>query len=109
MPVRKTKQLKHSQIAPEPETFRVIVSSRGQVVIPATIRRRCGLNPKTRVIVSEQKGRITLTPVHVLIDELRGSFKGTGIMQEFLEERARERELEDTKFERLFGKARKRS
>jgi bifunctional DNA-binding transcriptional regulator/antitoxin component of YhaV-PrlF toxin-antitoxin module len=90
-------------------TFRAIISSKGQVVILAALRRRCGLEPKTRLVVSEQGGSITLTPVQVLIDELRGSLKGTGTMQEFLEERARERKLEAAKHKRLHGKARKRA
>lgn len=93
----------------EPVTFRAILSSKGQVVIPAALRRRCGLKPKTRLVVSEQGGRITLTPVQVLIDELRGSLKGAGTMREFLRERARERKLEEAKYKRLNRKAQERA
>jgi bifunctional DNA-binding transcriptional regulator/antitoxin component of YhaV-PrlF toxin-antitoxin module len=93
----------------EQVTFRAIISSKGRVVIPVALRRRCCLKPKTRLVVSEQGGGITLTPIQVLIDEMRGSLKGTGTMREFLEERARERKLEAAKYKRLYGKARKRA
>jgi len=40
------------------------VSSKGQIVIPATIRKRLRIKGGTRMAVSEKNGVITLNPTH---------------------------------------------
>ena len=61
---------------------------RGQVVIPAKIRRRLGLKQGSRLAVGEEDGRIVLEPVERLIESLCGSLKGTGIARSLIEDRA---------------------
>jgi len=91
------------------ETYRVSVNSKGQVVIPAALRRKYGLVPKTRLVISDEDERIVLTPIRLLIHRLRGSLKGSGALKVLMEERAKDRKREEAKFQRFFGrKQRKR-
>jgi AbrB family looped-hinge helix DNA binding protein len=67
---------------------------KGQVLIPAPLRRKYGIEKGTRICVTEEKGRIVLQPVTPeYIRSLRGILKGTGAMEEFIAERRRERDL----------------
>lgn len=75
------------------------VSPKGQVVIPAELRRKFGMKPGSRVAVMEEEGRIVVIPLPP--DPIRGSFgmlKGSGLLEELKkgrgEERAHEKRLE---------------
>ncbi len=77
-----------------------MVSSKGQVVIPAELREEYGLDRGTRAVWTEEKGRLVLTPLTMQrIKEIRGSLKpGPGEPSAFdmlFEERERERKRED--------------
>ena len=78
------------------------ISSKGQVVIPAELRKRYGLKRGTRAVWREQKGQLILTPIERLLDEIQGSLKprpGEPTMfDELFKERERERERERKKF-----------
>jgi AbrB family looped-hinge helix DNA binding protein len=78
------------------------ISSKGQVVIPAELRKRYGLKGGTRAVWREQKGQLVLTPIERLLDEIQGSLKprpGEPTMfDELFKERERERERERKKF-----------
>ncbi len=53
------------------------VTSKGQVVIPARVRRRLGIRKGTKVHFIEDGNRLILQPVTVeFIRSLRGSLKG---------------------------------
>jgi AbrB family looped-hinge helix DNA binding protein len=53
-----------------------VVTTKGQLVIPARLRRRFGIKKGTRVTFVEDAGRIILQPVtHEFIHSLRGSLK----------------------------------
>ncbi len=55
----------------------VQLSTKGQVVIPADLRERFGLQAGTRFAVEERDGCIVLRPItDQYIDSLRGMFKG---------------------------------
>ena len=71
-----------------------IVTSRGQLVIPARLRRRLGIRKGTVVSFQEQEGRLIVQPVTPeFIRSLRGSLKGQGsALKLLLEDRARERD-----------------
>jgi len=58
------------------ENYPIRISSKGQVVIPAALRKRHGLDTGTRATWTEEKGRLVLTPMSVrMLDEIQGSLK----------------------------------
>ena len=83
-----------------PITESAYVTSKGQVVVPARLRRKFGIKPGTRLNFSEEKGRIVVQPVtKEFIDSFCGIFKlkpdEKSAEQELLEDRDRERARED--------------
>jgi AbrB family looped-hinge helix DNA binding protein len=75
------------------------VTTKGQLVIPARIRRRFGIKAGTRVRFLERDGEIVLQPLtSAAIRGLCGVLKSdTSVTAELLAERARDREREDRK------------
>ena len=83
-----------------PITESAYVTSKGQVVVPARLRRKFGIKPGTRLDFSEEKGRIVVQPVtKEFIDSFCGIFKlkpgEKSAVQELLEDRDRERARKD--------------
>jgi AbrB family looped-hinge helix DNA binding protein len=72
-----------------------VVTTKGQLVIPARLRRRFGIKKGTMVTFTEDDGRIIVQPVtREFIRGLRGSLKGEPSALDVLrEERQRERTL----------------
>jgi len=73
-----------------------IATSKGQVVIPAKLRKKFDIKEGTRfqIEVDEKGHRIILKPItREYIHSLRGKLKGTGLMKSLKEEKLREREL----------------
>ncbi len=72
-----------------------IVTSKGQLVIPARLRRRFGIKKGTLISFIEDNGRIIVQPVtREFIRGLRGSLKGEpSALEILLEERKQERAL----------------
>ena len=70
------------------------VTTKGQLVIPARLRRRFGIKKGTLISFVEDNGRIILQPVtREFIRSLQGSLKGGPSLLDFLlEERKRERD-----------------
>lgn len=82
-------------------------TTKGQVVIPSSVRKRLGIRAGTRiqVEVDEDNSQIILTPItREYIHSLRGMFKGSGLVKELEASRERDREREDHKFDKLFKK-----
>lgn len=53
---------------------RAIVTSKGQLVIPANLRRRLGIRKGTVIVFTEESGRLILQPLTAaFIKNLRGS------------------------------------
>jgi AbrB family looped-hinge helix DNA binding protein len=74
------------------DTIRFTV--KGQVVIPAWLRRAFEIEEGTRALVYQEGDAIVLKPItpgH--IRKLRGSLKGAGILKSLMQDRKREREL----------------
>jgi AbrB family looped-hinge helix DNA binding protein len=72
-----------------------IVSSKGQVVIPANLRERYGLKEGTTVVFQEDRGRLVLEPSnYAAVYALQGSLAGAPLEEGLAHERqaARERE-----------------
>jgi AbrB family looped-hinge helix DNA binding protein len=76
------------------------VSSKGQMVIPASIREAMGIQPGTRIAVRQEGDRVILEPQTLtaklrIIDELCGLTAGGPSMTDMLlEERRRDRAME---------------
>jgi AbrB family looped-hinge helix DNA binding protein len=76
------------------------VTSKGQLVVPSSIRRRYGIKPGTRINFVEEGDRIIFQPVtREYIDSFCGVFKQKSgeksVVRELLEERRAEKEKED--------------
>jgi len=79
--------------------YRTVISSRGQVVIPAELRQQLGLEKGTRATWSEERGRLVLTPTtERQLDEIMGFLKPApgepSMFEESFAERERERKRE---------------
>jgi len=77
----------------------VKTSAKGQVVIPADIRKRAGLHSGDKVSVQEQDGVIIITPVAKQLRSLKGILKGQPSLIDALmksREEERRREAEET-------------
>ena len=72
-----------------------VVTTKGQLVIPARLRRRFGIKKGTLVTFTEDDGRLIVQPVtREFIRALRGSLKGEpSALEILLDERQRERTL----------------
>ncbi|MGA2745349.1 MAG: AbrB/MazE/SpoVT family DNA-binding domain-containing protein [Candidatus Sulfotelmatobacter sp.] len=84
-------------------TYRTVISSKGQVVIPAELREQFGLEKGTPANWTEENGRLILTPVtERLLDEIQGFLKPrTGepsMFEEHFKDRERERQREREKW-----------
>lgn len=79
------------------------VTSKGQLVVPARLRRRYGIKPGTKVCFIERGDEILFQPVtKEYIRGMCGMLKSeTSVTQELLKERAKDREREETKLEKL--------
>ena len=79
-------------------------STKGQVVIPSSVRRKLGITTGTRIHVEldEENAQIILKPItREYIHSLRGKFRGAGLVKELEASRARDREREEKKFSNL--------
>ena len=79
--------------------YRTVVSSKGQVVIPAELRERLSLEKGTPATWSEEGGRLVLTPMtERQLDEIMGFLKPAqgepSMFEESFVERERERKRE---------------
>lgn len=75
--------------------MKTVVTSRGQVVIPSKIRRLLGIKEGTYIHVDldELNKKIILTPVtREYILNLRGKYKGKGLLKALMADKAQERE-----------------
>jgi AbrB family looped-hinge helix DNA binding protein len=79
------------------------VSSKGQLVIPASIREAMGIEPGTRVAIRQEGTRLILEPETLaskvlILKELRGCMAGgPSLTDMLLEERRQERAMEIAK------------
>ncbi len=68
---------------------------KGQIVIPAELRRKYGIKAGTRIIISDNGEAIILKPVNEeSLKRLQGTLKGTGVLESLLEERRKDAERE---------------
>lgn len=82
-------------------------TTKGQVVIPSSVRKMLGIKTGTRiqVEVDEDKAQIILTPItREYIKSLAGKFRRLPLLEDLMRERKLDREREDRKFDRLKSK-----
>jgi AbrB family looped-hinge helix DNA binding protein len=73
-----------------------VISSKGQIVIPANLRKRYRLGEGTTVVFQEERGRLVLEPNNFeAIYALQGSLKEFPIEASLEEERRIERKREE--------------
>ena len=80
-------------------TYRITMSSKGQFVVPAELRERLGLEKGTAANLTEEKGRLVLTPLtRRRLGEIRGFLKpalgAPTMFDDLFAERERERKRE---------------
>jgi AbrB family looped-hinge helix DNA binding protein len=71
-------------------------TSKGQIVIPSSIRKKLGIKEGTRIKIEMDpiNKTIILKPItREFIQGLRGKFKGKGLLKALMAEKKREREL----------------
>jgi AbrB family looped-hinge helix DNA binding protein len=69
-------------------------TTKGQVVIPAKLRKEFGIEDGTKASVSKTPDGILLRPItSTYIKSLRGSLKGKGVMKSMMADRKHERAL----------------
>ena len=74
------------------ETYATV---KGQIVIPATLRRKYGIKNGTKIIVTDIGDAIVLKPVtEQYLRNLQGSLKGMGGLKVLVEERRKDKERE---------------
>ncbi len=75
------------------------INTRGQITIPAELRKRLGIKTGTRITWTEENGRLVLTPIERLLDEFQGCLKPLpgepSAFEMLFEERKRERTREN--------------
>jgi AbrB family looped-hinge helix DNA binding protein len=74
------------------ETFATV---KGQIVIPAQLRRKYGINAGTRIAIIDTGDAILLKPItDESLRKLQGSLKGKGVLKSLMEERRKDSERE---------------
>lgn len=69
---------------------------KGQIVIPAALRRKYGIKNGTKIIVTDIGDAIVLKPVtEQYLRNLQGSLKGKGGLRTLVDERNKDREREE--------------
>jgi AbrB family looped-hinge helix DNA binding protein len=69
-------------------------TTKGQVVIPARVRREFQIEEGTKASVTVTPEGILLRPItRTYLNNLRGSLKGKGVMKAMMADRKRERDL----------------
>jgi AbrB family looped-hinge helix DNA binding protein len=79
------------------------VTSKGQLVVPSRLRRKYGIKPGTKICFIERDSEILFQPVtREYIRSVCGMLKSeTSATEELLKERAKDREREGAKVEKL--------
>lgn len=74
------------------ETYATV---KGQIVIPAALRRKYGIKNGTKIIVTDIGDAIVLKPVtEQYLINLQGSLKGKGGLKALVDERRKDKERE---------------
>jgi len=70
-----------------------VATIKGQIVIPAELRKKYGIKAGTKIQIMEENNHIVLQPItSEYIHSLRGKFRGKGLMKALAEEKKTEKE-----------------
>lgn len=82
----------------------VTISERGQMVLPAAIRRQYGIGAHSKVEVLDKGGEIVIIPLPKGgFKGSRGLFKGMISSRDLIRMRREERKREDKHYRKLYG------
>lgn len=71
------------------------ITIKGQIVIPASLRRKYGIKNGTKIIITDNGDSISLKPVtEQYLKNLQGSLKGKGALKILADERRKDIEKE---------------
>jgi AbrB family looped-hinge helix DNA binding protein len=76
--------------------FETTTTSKGQIVIPSSLRRKFGIKQGTRIEIdaNEKEGVITLRPItREYVHSVRGRYKGRGLLKALMTDKKKERAL----------------
>ncbi len=74
------------------ETYATV---KGQIVIPAALRRKYGIKAGTKIIIIDNGDAIILKPVNEeSLKRLQGRLKGKGVLKSLVDERQKDAERE---------------
>jgi AbrB family looped-hinge helix DNA binding protein len=80
-----------------------VMSSKGQLVIPAKLRAELGLKPGVRVVMRKQgKGLLIEPNAYEAVKALRGKYAGTGLEEQFQKDRREDAEKAEKKLRALY-------
>lgn len=73
------------------------MTTKGQIVIPAAIRKHLNITQATRLCITESGGKVILQPLtEAYFDQAAGILRDQGsLLKDFLKERQLEKERED--------------
>ena len=70
-------------------------TTKGQIVIPAALRRKYGIKAGTKLVVTEYDNGILLKPVtEESLKSLQGALQGKGVLKALMEGRSEDAERE---------------
>jgi len=82
-------------------------TTKGQIVIPSSVRRKLGIKAGTRIQVEldEENSQIILKPItREYIERMAGKFRGLPLLEDLKRERKLDKGSEDRKLDRLKSK-----
>lgn len=75
-------------------TFELRVGDRGRVVLPAALREELGLRQGDVLSVTLEGGQLVASTPRAALERVRARVRGTGVVEELLEDRRRQTEAE---------------
>ena len=76
------------------KAMEIRATAKGQIVIPAVLRRKYGIKNGTRIVVIDSGDSIILKPMtEEYLKKLQGSLKGKGGLKTLLDERRKDARL----------------
>ena len=80
--------VKYGLISGEIFPMKIRANTKGQIVIPVSLRRKYGIKEGTRIMITDNGDSIVLKPItEQYLKKLQGSLKGTGALKILVNER----------------------